>query len=337
MEVIPGWTHQAFEVRDLSSVGEARRHVARLCSERQWGEVDAARAALVATELGTNLAKHALQGQLLIAARDPFGDIEILSADAGPGIADVARAMRDGVSTASTAGNGLGAVRRQSDEFDLHSTLQEGTVCVARVRPGATGLRPPASFSFGAVCVPLRGETQCGDSWVVVLDGDRAALMVADGLGHGPEAAQASQAAVAVFSARAFEPVDACLQAVHTALRTTRGAAVSALWLQGDEVLCAGAGNVAGRLISGTEDKSVLTQHGTLGLMARSFKPSAMTRPAHSTALLHTDGIASRWSSEALRPLLRRDPVLLALRIHADHSRGRDDVCVLVARPEEAA
>ncbi|WP_077002892.1 ATP-binding SpoIIE family protein phosphatase [Variovorax sp. KK3] len=338
MEVIAGWTHRAFVIEDASCVGEARRHVARLCSERDWPEVDAARAAIVATELGTNLAKHAQKGQLLVAARDPFGDIEILSVDGGPGIADLPRAMRDGVSTRSTPGSGLGAIARQSDFFDIHSAPDQGTTCVARIAPASRAPAAPtarggAAYAFGAVCVPVRGETVCGDGWCVAFDGERAAALLADGLGHGPDAAVASQEAVRCFAERPFADARESLPPMHEALRTTRGAAVFAMRVGAGDVAYAGAGNVLGRVVSGTFDKSLLTPHGTLGLQARRFEAMRMPLPLHATVILHSDGVVSRWDAGGLGPLLHRDPVLLAARIYADFSRGRDDVCILALRP----
>ncbi|GAA4335104.1 anti-sigma regulatory factor [Variovorax defluvii] len=341
MEVIPGWTHRAFNMEDASCVGEARRHVARLCGERAWPEVDAARAAIVATELATNLAKHAHEGRLLVAARDPLGDVEMLAVDSGPGIVDVPRAMRDGVSTTSTPGSGLGAIVRQSNFFDIQSAQPQGTVCVARVAPGARpgampGAPSGAAYAFGAVCVPVAGETACGDGWLLALDGERAAALLADGLGHGPEAAKAAQAAVQCFAKRPFGAARETLPPVHEALRTTRGAAVFALWIDPAQVAYAGAGNVIGRLVSGTFDKTMLTAHGTMGVQARRFEAQHMPLPPHATAIVHSDGVVSRWNAGGLAPLLQRDPALLAARIYADFSRGRDDVCILALRARDA-
>ncbi|MDQ8034533.1 MAG: SpoIIE family protein phosphatase, partial [Bordetella sp.] len=299
---------------------------------------------LVATELATNLAKHARQGELLVAARDPFDDIELLCVDRGPGMDDVPRSMLDGVSTTATSGTGLGAIVRQSDFVDLHSAPGVGTVCVARVARGGrssaarrlpTG--PWTAFDFGAVCVPVRGESVCGDGWLVGYEGSQAAAMLADGLGHGPDAARAAQAAVSVFAENPFRDSAASLQEVHAALRTLRGAAVLALWVDTAEVRYAGAGNVTARLISGTADRTLATAHGTLGLQARRFDATCIARPPYATAVMHSDGVQSRWSAEAIAPLLARDPALLAARIYGDYSRGRDDVCVLALRPKEAA
>lgn len=337
MEVIRGWTHRAFPIEDLSFVGEARRHVARLAAERGWPEHDAARAALVATELGTNLAKHAQAGQLLVAARDALGDIELIAVDRGPGMPHLARSLRDGFSTTATAGNGLGAIARQSEVFDVHSQPGVGTVCLARVRPrtATAATDRTDSFDWGAVCVPVRGQTACGDAWMLAFEGHRAAAVLADGLGHGPEAQVAAQTALEGFASHPFDDGALTMQRMHERLRSTRGAAVFGLWMEGEALRYTGAGNVAGRLISGLVDQSLATAHGTLGLRVRRFDLATATRPPHALALLHSDGVQTRWPSAALASLLGLEPTLLATRIFADYARGRDDACIVVLRPGE--
>ncbi|MDQ7999358.1 MAG: SpoIIE family protein phosphatase [Pseudomonadota bacterium] len=342
MEVISGWTHRSFPMADTSFAGEARRHAVRLAGEREWSDVDSERLAIVVTELATNLAKHTSGGELLVAARDPLEDIEVIAVDQGPGMADIGQSMSDGFSTTSTAGTGLGAVSRQSDSFEVHSSETHGTVAVARLhrrdasrpaaRPGRASEAP--AIGFGAICVPVKGETVCGDGWLVGRDGARAVAFVADGLGHGPDAAAASQKAVGEFAAHPFEQAQRVLGQVHEALRATRGAAVMAVWLGRNEAHYAGAGNVVARLISGTCDRSLVTGHGTLGLQVRRLEAATTSLPAHAMTIVHSDGIQSRWAAQALVPMMTKDPVLMAARLYADHSRRRDDVCIVVLRSQ---
>ncbi|RYZ12777.1 MAG: histidine kinase, partial [Comamonadaceae bacterium] len=289
MEVIRGWTHSAFAVDEPSGVGEARRHAAQLALRAGFDELHAGRLALVVTELGTNLARHARGGQLLIAARPHALDVEVLSIDRGPGMVDIARSMEDGHSSGSTPGTGLGAVRRLSDEFELHST-PAGTVCLARVRHAADPVREntlprpgEARFRIGAVCLPAPGESVCGDAWSAVIDGPAARLLLADGLGHGPEAHAASTAATACFERDAFAGLADLVRQIHVELQTTRGAAVcvAAIDAERAELGYCGAGNIAGRVVSGVFDKSLLTQHGTAGMQIRRPEPATIELPPH--------------------------------------------------------
>lgn len=335
MEVIAGTCHAVFPMGDATRVGEARRHAATLAQRAGLGEPAAGRLALVVTELGNNLVRHASQGRLLLAVRPEAGEVEVLSIDAGPGIADVARCMADGYSTGGTPGTGLGAVQRLSDHFDLHSAVPDGTVIVARVRSA-----PAAAQSHGiraaGLSIAAPGETVCGDSWAVGLNGTRAAVLVADGLGHGPDAAEASLAAVEVFSADPMGAPRSLLEQAHARLRSTRGAAVSVLQLDrdGDSLRSAGAGNVVARLVSGTSDRSVLAQHGTAGLQIRRPEEVSQPWPPHALLVVHSDGIETRWSTQRLLPVLGRDPMLAAAILLRDHVRGRDDATVVVMRRE---
>jgi anti-sigma regulatory factor (Ser/Thr protein kinase) len=297
VEVIRGWSHRSFPITDPSCIGDARRHCAKAVGEWGWAEGDCGRLSIIVTELGSNLLRHAQEGVLWIAAKAELQEVEILALDKGPGIVDVPHAMQDGVSTGTgSPGNGLGALRRLSDEFDLLST-SEGTICLARVRPPT--LPRPAHTKHGArigavsLCAP--GESVCGDGWAVAITDDQIAVLVADGLGHGPHAAQAAVTAVDVFASAPFAPLASLIGGMHTALQTTRGAAVLAMHLVAPQgVSWCGAGNVAGRLLSGVDDQSLMTQHGTLGIQMRRAEVSRQQRPPHGAVIVYSDGVKAR-------------------------------------------
>ena len=340
---------------DASRVGEARRHAAQAAADMGWGEVDAGRLALVVTELGTNLVRHAQNGRLLVAARPQAGkaggagEIEMICIDEGPGISDIALAMRDGHSSSTTPGTGLGAVRRLASDFDMHSSVPHGTVSVARVRPSAGPSAAPATQSeaapalqIGAIRLPAPYESVCGDAWAAATHGPEGAqttFLVADGLGHGPEAAKASQAAIDAFATAPDADLRDTVQRVHRELQTTRGAALCALRIDtaSNTVTYTGAGNIVGRVLSGVFDKSLITQHGTAGLQIRKPEITSLELPAHALVVLHSDGIETRWSVDRIRPLLQRDPTLVAAVLLRDHTRHRDDATVVVIRQKENA
>ncbi|MDB5954378.1 MAG: signal transduction protein fusion protein : serine/threonine protein kinase [Ramlibacter sp.] len=325
-------------MEEASRVGEARRHAAQLGVDADLDEVAAGRLAIVVTELATNLVRHATHGRLLMAGRPGRGEVEVLSIDEGPGIANVDRSMRDGFSTGGTSGTGLGAVRRLAQDFDVHSTMPGGTVVLARVR-SAQAAEPAQGLAacVGAVSLRAPGEQVCGDGWCFALDGERAAVMVADGLGHGPDAAEASTAALRAFAEQPMAGPRELLEATHSALRGTRGAAV--MVLQADPaaaiIRSAGAGNVMARLVSGVADRTILTQHGTAGVAVRSIDETQTPWPPHALLVVFSDGIGSRWPPELLAPVLGRDPALAAALLVRDHCRGRDDATVAVLRRKD--
>ncbi|MDQ2187219.1 ATP-binding protein [Alcaligenaceae bacterium A4P071] len=336
MEVIRGWTHTAFPIEDESRIGEARRFAARAVESWQWSADDAGRLALVITELGTNLLRHAVNGRLFIAARADVAEVEILSIDEGPGMDDLPTCMTDGHSSGSTAGIGMGAVKRLSNEFDIHTATPAGTVIVARVRAGReTGLSATAPvMRLGAVCLPAPGEIECGDAWAAGWDDARIALTIVDGLGHGPEAAKASSAAVDIFAAAPGASIQDIVQRTHIGLQATRGAAlcVAAVDIAARKLTYVGAGNIVGRVVSGVFDKSLVTQHGTAGAQIRKPESADVDIPEHALVIFHSDGLAARWKPETIQPLLRRDPSIIAAVLLRDHSRLRDDATVVVLR-----
>lgn len=334
--MIAGSHHAVFPMGDPSRVGEARRHAAQLAADCGLDDVDAGRLALVVTELATNLVRHARHGRLWLSARPGRSEVEVVAVDEGPGIPDVERSLGDGFSTAGTPGTGLGAVRRLAQDFDLHSTVPGGTVVVARVRaarlPG-----PRDAFLPGAVSLAAPGENVCGDDWAFALEGDRASLVVADGLGHGPDAAEAAAVALESFAEDPFASPRQLMERIHQALRRTRGAAVMALQADAGAgtIRSAGAGNVMARLVSGVSDRALLCQHGTAGIAMRTPEEITTPWPPHALLVVYSDGIESRWSGGVLAPVLGRDPVLAATLLARDHCRGRDDATVAVLRRKD--
>src|SRR5262245_51109372 len=191
----------AIAVTETSQVGEARRAMASLSAATTLEETDQGRAAIVTSELAANLVRHARGGMILMRALGSGDGIELIALDRGPGMADVERCLRDGFSTGGTPGTGLGAVRRLSNEFDLHSSVPTGTVVVARVLDSRQRAIPrSARLPWGGICVPLSGEQFTGDSLSVVNGETNVSLMVAGGLGNGTAADEAAGWTADLFS-----------------------------------------------------------------------------------------------------------------------------------------
>ena len=328
MEVISGTHHCMVPVDHPTRVGEARRIAAEQSRSAGLDDVQAGRVALVVTELGANLQRHASKGVLLLGTRR--GEVEVVAFDRGPGIANLPQSLADGYSTGGTPGTGLGAVRRLADDFDIYSTAPEGTVVVARVRSADAAAR--SAFRVAGLSIAAPGETVCGDGWSVVLQGSTAHVVVADGLGHGPDAAVAAAEAINTFEAEPALAPRLLLDRMHARLRSTRGAAVSIYRADAasDSVRSAAAGNVMARLVSGVSDKSILGQHGTVGVQMRSVQELDVPWPAHAVLVVHSDGIESRWQPQLLAPALAHDPAVAAALLLRDHCRGRDDATVVV-------
>ncbi|WP_343629289.1 ATP-binding protein [Roseateles sp.] len=343
---------QRFPVDDVSQVGEVRRAAQALTAELGFHEEAAGRVALAVTELGTNLVRHVGPGRqcalLLGVERTLDGAwLRVISLDQGGGM-DLSRCLQDGYSTGGSSGTGLGAVKRMADRFDAFSADGRGSVLVASFSPRgripgspwpAGG--PPApdrtAFDIGAVALAAPGETICGDGWALRREDTRWLVGLADGLGHGAAAAQASDRFAQLLSAasdRALASPAAFLDDAHERMRATRGAAAAAVALEegASSLRFAGAGNIVGRLISGVADRTLLSQHGTLGLQVRRLQDVVYDWPPHAVLVLHSDGIVSRWTLEDTPGLIQAAPAVIAAWVLRDQLRGRDDACVVVVR-----
>jgi hypothetical protein len=259
--------------------------------------------------------------------------IDVLAVDDGPGIADFSSSFRDGVSTAGTAGTGLGALRRQSDEFDFWSRPGQGAAFFMRLWRGSPPPHP-CDIEVGALFVPLGGEEECGDGWAVSCDLDGATLLGVDGLGHGPEAAKAAHAAVHALERRPSAAPSDVLHAAHEALRITRGAALSVAridYSRGD-VRFAGIGNVNCVVHDGSARRALISHNGIVGANMRKVQEFTTDCPPGALVILHSDGVQTQWDLADYPGLTMRAPVLVAGLLMRDFVRGRDDALVLVGR-----
>lgn len=324
----------AVSVLEQSGIAEARRFARDMAGRHGFSESDAGRVALVATELASNLVKHSPGGELLVGTFDDGAGatgIELIALDQGPGMVNVEACLADGYSSVGTAGHGMGAVIRQSHYVDIASWAGVGTAVLARLAPGAPPEVRPVPSLWGAVCIPKKGEQVSGDAWSVSDTAAGRTLMVADGLGHGPDAAEAAVEAVRLFHRFNGHQVATLLDYIHGGLRATRGAAVSLARLEGGKLNYAGIGNVGGVIIAGGSMRRMVSMAGTAGHNAR--KIQAFDYPFQGgLVVLYSDGIASSWTVERYPGLAAFHPTLIAAVLYRDLTRHRDDATVLVAK-----
>lgn len=324
-------------VVEASQVGDARRQVARWTEALGFDATCAGKLALIVTEAAGNLAKHATEGgELLVRAlvRNQVPGIEMLSLDRAPGIADVGRALRDGYSTAGSPGTGLGAISRLADHFAIHSAPGTGTAVLARLWAGPEPALPPDTLETGALAVPMPGEEACGDAWAVERHAGKTRLLVVDGLGHGVDAQTAAREAVRVFRSAPAEDLTMLVDRIHAALRSTRGAAVAIAEVDTvhGAVHYVGVGNISGAVLGPGRQQSMVSHSGIVGHRMRTAQQFDYVWAPDSLLVMHSDGIDSRWDLDRFPGLALRDPVLVAGVLYRDHTRGRDDATVLVAR-----
>jgi anti-sigma regulatory factor (Ser/Thr protein kinase) len=308
-------------IAERSQTSEARRIAVQFAQKLGFNDSQAGEVAVVATELANNLVTHAQHGEILLSTFDKR--LDLLSIDRGPGM-NIEACLRDGFSTAGTAGTGLGAIKRLSKEFDAYSQTS-GTILVASF--GNTGSR------LGVARTPKKGETVCGDSWSVVQRPSGTWILLADGLGHGEFAAQAADMAVESFENSRFDTVTGVVKDIHAALRSSRGAAIAVTRLENGKADFCGLGNIAAQLHTGQGSSiHMVSMSGTAGIEARKINPFSYTYPPGSALIMNSDGIQTQWSLERYPGILRHHPSIVAGSLYRDYSRGRDDVTVLVFR-----
>jgi anti-sigma regulatory factor (Ser/Thr protein kinase) len=322
-------------IDDDSKTGEARRQATVLAQRCGFDATAAGRVAIAATELATNLLKHAGGGELLIqpVTHGDQGWIELLAIDRGRGMDDVERCLSDGFSTAGSSGTGLGAVRRLAAEFDIYSVGGEGTVVLARIGPGNPDTRPAAASGarFGAISIPVSGETDCGDSWRLAMQGDSTAIMVVDGLGHGTLAAAAARAAAMAFETAPFDTPREIIERAHRLSSGSRGSAAACINVTSSgAVVYAGVGNISGCLLSSERSQGMVSHGGTLGLKVPRVQQFDYQRPAGALIIMHSDGISARWDLRSRPVLLHCHPAIVAAILYRDYARERDDSTVVV-------
>jgi anti-sigma regulatory factor (Ser/Thr protein kinase) len=338
MRMLESRSQSRLPIEDVSHVGECRRTAQHLAEAHEWDPTLVGRVGIVATELANNVVRHAGRGELLIQALCDGADvtIELVAIDRGPGM-HLDTCMRDGYSTAGRAGTGLGAVLRLSTLFDVYSVAGEGTVVVSRIAnrmPAGSGRSTASTTSqFGAICLAVAGETECGDAWRIAERTNATAIMVADGLGHGALAAAASRAAAATFSERPFEEPSEAMQRLHHSLSGGRGAAAACAVLDTDKakVVYSGVGNIAGCVIKGDRSKGMVSHNGTLGVQLLRKQQFEYDFGQGSRVVMHSDGMSARWTVSAYPGLIARHAAVIAAVLYRDHARARDDVTVIVS------
>lgn len=330
----------AFSIDEPSQVGAARRSVTGMAAALGLSEARQGELALMVTELGNNLVRHAAQGELFLRVLDPESEadssvgIELIAVDKGPGMTSVSQCLQDGYSTAGTSGTGMGAIARLAQTLEIYTVSGEGTVLLAQFRDSTRPVPTPTpSMDYGVISRPKPGQDICGDSWGVEHLPEKSLYFVADGLGHGPDAARASREAVYAFRKHKERSLTEILEGVHSAIAKTRGvaAAIAEVDPAAGLVRFAGIGNIAGSILSGAQNQNMVSHNGILGHQVRKIQEFTYGWAADSLLLLHSDGLSSRGQLERYPGLIVRHPGLIAGVLYRDFKRDHDDATVLIA------
>lgn len=318
-------------ITDISSVGEARRRALLVAQRLGFDETRAGELALLATESSRNVLVHGGGGDVVVSGIGLAGHpvAQILALDKGPGIANVAQAMADGYSTAGTMGGGMGAMKRLATSFEVF-TGRSGTILLLELGEAAA----LENLRIAGMALPYPGERFCGDAWTCHSSEDRMKILLVDGLGHGRDAADAAQEAVAAFHKRVdLEPRE-LLGTLHDALKKTRGAvaAIAEIRPKERQLTYAGVGNISAVVLSAGASRSLVSHNGTLGMVTSRIQEFRVDWPADAVLVLHSDGLHSRWDLSSYAGLMARHPAVIGAALLRDFRRQRDDASVVVVK-----
>jgi serine/threonine protein phosphatase PrpC len=176
-------------------------------------------------------------------------------------------------------------------------------------------------------------EDVSGDRHVVVAFPGGALVALLDGLGHGPEAAEAASAAAPVLAAQPCAPLETLIHRCHDALRGTRGAVmtVASIRTSDSSLTWVGVGNVDAVLLNdrGGRGNAMSSRGGVVGYQLPALREATLRIVAGDVLIMTTDGIRAGFSTELA---LDDDPQLIAESLVARFATGTDDAHAVVAR-----
>lgn len=323
------------KIEDRSHLSFIKREIHTRVAQAGFSATRAAEIDIIVAELTSNLIKHAGAGELLfrVSKAGAVPVLELLSLDNGNGISNLHQMMRDGASTTKTLGQGLGAMQRLSDFFQVYTQPKWGTVTYVRV--GAPLPEAYKGMSVRYFSLAKEGETLCGDGGHIKQTKDGIQVLLGDGLGHGAFAHAAVQAAIESFRLCPQREPAEVLRCMHKDVRKTRGlvASVAALDFKTMNWHVCGVGNILTRFYQGILVKSCLSYNGIIGLnIPNTLNDHLLPSEPNQYLIMCSDGLSSRWDLSKYPALYKCDPLVWAAVIYKDFSRRNDDASILLGK-----
>jgi len=329
--------HIFFDVTDRSYLALIKKDIHSIALQLDFSAQKIAEIDIVVAELTSNLLKYGSEGQLLvkIIEQPQCAGIELISIDKGPGMSDVNRMLEDGVSTGNTLGNGLGAIKRLSDVFQIYTVKSWGTIVLSRIWQTTPPKHKRILAEVQSIVVPKPGETECGDAMACNHTPHSVSLFLGDGLGHGPEAARVSRMAVEAFHDYNNSSPAEVIRHIHQAVRKTRGlvATVATFSFTTRSWLVCGIGNITCRIGADQQFKSHLPYNGIIGMnIPTSINDQEIPWVPGQQILLYSDGLKSRLELYKNPAIYKADPSILAAALYKDYARQTDDMSVVAGK-----
>lgn len=288
---------------------------------------------ITASELTSNMQRYAGGGLFLAQVMDlPQGPtVALIARDEGPGIADLDKMRRDRVSSQQSAGIGIGAIERLSDNAEV-LTGPQGTLWACSFNAPDHDPRPDTDIAALRIAYP--GEDDCGDAWAAVRFRGGLRLALADGMGHGAAAAEAGQAMAEAAISLPILPPKERLQSLGAELRGTRGGVISILDLHraGARVDYGNLGNISALRLRHGEQQRLTMRDGFVGSPSARPMQESFELERGDLFILHSDGLRNLPPDLVLR-LSGRGSLLIAAALLTEPGLTRkDDLSVAVVR-----
>jgi anti-sigma regulatory factor (Ser/Thr protein kinase) len=328
----------SYPIDDRSYVAFVKREIHHQALPGNFTKNRIAEIDIVVAELTSNIIKHAGKGELLCRMTNVDGcpsTLELLGIDNGPGMHDVARMMRDGVSTSNTLGHGLGAIGRLTNRFQVYSLPKWGTILYAVLTAAGVTEKKVKDVELRSLLVPKPKEIVSGDGFSMKRSGNILTLFFADGLGHGQHAHEAVQVAKAHFqTCPEVDPVE-IIRSMHVQIKKTRGlvGTVAVLNLKEKRWRLCGVGNIITRLYGGMMFKHYMSYNGIIGMnIPNSMKETIIEADRNQQLIMCSDGVRTRWDLTKYPSIFKYDSMLLAAALYKDFNRGNDDTSILIGK-----
>lgn len=332
-------TFSVYKIDDRSLVAFIKREIHNLALQLGFKPHRAAETDIIIAELTSNLIKYAGGGDLLYRSHHngSCNEIEIYCLDKGTGIENIAKIMKDGYSTSSTLGQGIGAIKRLSNDFQIYSMRGWGTVQYIKICDKTDLCIPNTNtgLDISALSVNYPGERVCGDGYHIKYTRKGFQIFVGDGLGHGANAHEAVEQAVRAFKQCAENDPVAVLRYVHEHVKKSRGlvATIATVDFEAQSWNICGIGNINTRIYNGLDNKTYTPYNGIIGHnIPRTINSTVVPYQKHQIIIMHSDGLRTRWNLSELNSIIKQSPAIIASALYKDNVRGTDDATVLVGK-----
>jgi hypothetical protein len=191
-------------------------------------------------------------------------------------------------------------------------------------------------LEWAAATRPASQSGELGDACLVKPVERGMLIAVADGLGHGPEAAVAAHRALKAVDRSTYVLPAALLMECHRALQATRGVVMGIAHVDtsASELTWVGVGDVRAMLcrtepVGPSRHDALFTHNGVVGRTLPPLRPVTRSLVIGDTLIVATDGIRGGFAPEHCGA---EPPERLATGLLERYAVTTDDALVLVAR-----